>query len=192
MRKALIKAGLLLGVLVFAASTVTAQQIVHALTGTVTSINPKTQTIRVNTDDGSEGLFKFLTDKKASIEFDKNVKAETTPPSSFSKLNTRVLVFYIGDDAERTAVALEDLGAGPFVNTVGTLLRLDKHAHMVTIQDDKNSRQSFHIDVHTIGEASQGVIQGEKFEADKGAKVRVIGTSANGAQTALFIRALTF
>jgi hypothetical protein len=169
-----------------------AQEIVHALTGMLTSVNPKTSTLHVATDDGSDGLFKIFTDKGTQLSFQKNVKAESVPAAGFTKTKTQVLVFYIGDDAERTAVALEDLGAGPFVKTVGTVVKLDRHAHILTVKDSTGVEQTFHIDAKTVGEATNGVLEGEKFDADKGAKVRVIASTENGAETALFIRALSF
>jgi phosphotransferase system IIA component len=192
MRKQLFQTCLLLGTIASTALTATGQQVVHALTGKVTAIYPATKSIKITTDDGSEGLFFILTKTNTPLNFEKSVRAESTPAAAFTKTDAQVVVYYIGDDAIRTTVALEDLGAGPFVKTVGTIVKLDKHAHMITIKDDKGAEESFHIDAKTVGEATNGVVEGEKFDADKGAKVRVTATTENGAETALFIRAMSF
>ena len=192
MRKEFFQACLLLGTMTFATLTATGQAVVHALTGKVTAIYPATKSIKITTDDGSEGLFFVLTKTDTPLNFEKNVKAASTPAAAFTKTDTQVVVYYIGDDAIRTTVALEDLGTTPLVKCVGTIVKLDRHAHMLTVKDDKGAEVSFHIDAKTVGEATNGVIEGEKFDADKGAKVRVTATAANGAETALFIRALSF
>jgi hypothetical protein len=189
MRKVVARACLLLATVTLAAFSANAQALVYAVTGTVTNINPQTNTIHVDTDDGSLGLFNVLIKTKTPLEFDKNIKAATTPASIFTKTNTEALVFYIGDEQVRTVVALQDLGPGPFVKTLGALVRLDKHA--ITIKNAAGAEETFQIDAKTIGDASEGVAEGKKFDIDKGAQVRIIATTTNGVQTALFIRALT-
>jgi hypothetical protein len=169
-----------------------AQQIVHALTGRVTAISATSKTIQVDTDDGSEGNFDILTQKNVVLSFEKNVKAMTVPASSFSKADCHVVVFFYGDDNARTVVAVEDLGPGPLITDLGTIVRLDKHAHQITVKGDSGEEQTFHIDARTLADSTYGVMEGQKFSADKGARVRVTATIENGAPTALFIRALTF
>ena len=192
MRKHLVQASLLFGTLTFATLASDGQAVVHALAGKVAAIYPATKTIKIVTDDGSEGLFEVLIKTDTPLNFQKSVKAMTTPAASFAKADGQVVVFYFGDDSIRTAVALEDLGAAPLVKRVGTIVKLDKHAHLLTIKNSAGVEESFHIDAKTVGEATEGVVPGEKFDADKGAKVRVTATAENGAQTALFIRTLAF
>jgi hypothetical protein len=189
MRRELLRGCLLMGALTFATLIAPAQSVVHALTGVVTSINPGTKTIHVDTDDGSQGLFHVLTKVDAPLDFQKNLRAAATPASTFTNLNGQVIIFYIGDDAVRTAVALQDLGPGPFVKSIGTMIKFDKHT--ITIKNAAGADESFQIDAKTIGDASQGVVEGKKFDAEKGAQVRIIATTTNGVSTALFIRAMT-
>ncbi len=54
------------------------QEVVHSLTGTVTSIDASAKTITVYTDNRSKGLFKDRTNSNTSIEFDKIVRANPT------------------------------------------------------------------------------------------------------------------
>ena len=61
-----------------------AQETVSALAGTLTAIDAAAKTITVKTDDGSEGLFKDDTDSKVKIEFDKNLRAQTTAADAFA------------------------------------------------------------------------------------------------------------
>jgi hypothetical protein len=192
MRRELFQASLLLGSLTVATLAAQGQQTVHALSGKVTAIYPATKMMKVVTDDGSGGLFEVMVKANTPLNFEKNVKSMTTPAGDFNKANDQVVVFYFGDDTVRTAVAVEDLGTAPLVKSVGTIVKLDKHDHTLTIKNASGVEESFHIDAKTVGEATQGVVPGEKFDADKGAKVRVVASNENGTETALFIRAMTF
>ena len=179
---------LFLGCVSLLTLTATAQEIVHALTGTVTSINSAAKTIQVKTDDGSEGLFKVLTNANAPIDFEQKVRADAIPAASFTRTNTQVLVYYFGDGDERTAVALEDLGAAPLVKVPGTIVSFKRHEHLLTIKNASGRRLSFHLDDKTVAETAEGVTEGERLAPNKGDQVRVIAKSANGTETAVFIR----
>ena len=190
MRRGFLHVCLFVGALSFTAAA-NAQQIVHALAGTVTAVHPASNTIQVATDDGSQGLFDVMTKKDVLLDFEKNVKAMTTPAIAFTKAHCQVVVFYYGDDDSRTTVAVEDLGDAPLVKTMGTVVKVDKKAHLLTVKSDSGEEQTFHVDAKTIADSTSGVMEGQKFDPNKGAKVRIVATMENGAPTALFIRALS-
>jgi hypothetical protein len=191
MRRGTLQASLLMGALSLTTAAAGAQEIIHALTGKVTAVYPKTDMIQVATDDGSPNTFNVLTQTNVPLNFEKDVKAMTVPANSFTKADCNVVVFYFGDQDIRTTVAVEDLGAGPLVKTLGTVVKFDKHARLLTILDDAGQQKIFHIDAKTIADGMSGVVLGQKFDPDKGEKVRVTATTQDGAQTALFIRALS-
>jgi uncharacterized protein YrzB (UPF0473 family) len=191
MRRELFHASLLLGALTFAAAAAHGQQVVHALSGKVMAIYPATNSIKIVTDDGSMSLFEIMIKANTPLNFDKGVRAMTVPAGSFTKADDQVVLFFYGDDSIRTAVAVEDLGAAPLVKSVGTVVKLDKREHLLTITNNAGTEETFRIDAKTLGDGSQGVVKCDKFDLDKGAKVRITAISENGAQTALFIRALS-
>jgi hypothetical protein len=168
-----------------------AQQIVHALTGKVTAVYPASKTLILSTDDGSRGLFEVFTGKSVPLTFEKSVKALTVPAADFTKADCHVVVFYYGDENYRTVVAVEDLGTAQLISDIGTVVTLDKHAHLITIKDDDGKEVTFNIDARTVADSSSGVTEGQKFTADKGARVRITATAQEGTPTALFIRALS-
>jgi hypothetical protein len=165
--------------------------VVHALTGTVTSINPTARAIQIDTNDGSEGLFKDLTKSHTSLDFDKNIRADAVAAAAFTKKGTHVIVYYFGDRDVRTTVALQDLGTKPLDRSSGTVVKFDRHAHLLTIKNSSGVNKSFLIAAKTRAETSAGAVEGYKFNPEKGDQVRVIATPANGNETALFIRQLT-
>jgi hypothetical protein len=190
MLKVLSQACCLVGFFSFAAFAVHAQEVVHALAGVVSSINPAQKTIDIKTDDGSEGLFKDLTKPDLSLDFVKTVRADSTPAGDFNKKGDHVIVYYFGDFDQRTAVALKDLGQGPLEKISGTVTKYNRHEHLLTIKDTSGTSQSFRIGPQTVAESAVGAVEGERFAPEKGEQVRVTATPANGSEEALFIRAM--
>ena len=174
-----------LGGLVVAAP---AQQVVHALTGTVSSIDNLSKTLIVFQDNGAQGQFKDMTNQKTHLAFDKKIGLETTPADDFKNKGAYVIVFYYGDNDDRTAVALKNLGAGPFKATEGTLVKLDIKGRSISVKDSSGEVESFKITDQTVAEGYMGVVEGYKFSAQKGDQVRVVASSESGTPTALFMR----
>ena len=187
MRRGCFKVYLLVGYFFLATLAATAQEVVHALIGTVSSIDPTAKTITVKTDDGSLGLFKDLINSKTRIEFDKNVRKDATAAEEFKKSGTHVIVYYFGLGRGRTAVAIRELGSGPFTKTVGTVDKFIGMEHSISIREDSGVVESFKITSDTIAETDTGAIEGLKLRPNKGDLVRVTATSENGSATAVLI-----
>lgn len=172
------------------ASAVMAQQIVHALAGTVSSINVPAKTITINNDIGSGGTFAVFAKNGNDLEFDKILREDATPADKFAKQGDHVIVYYISSDFNgRTAVALRDLGVGKVDKTSGTIAAYDRHDHRITIKTDAGARESFQIDDKTVVETAMGASEGRRFDPEKGEGVRVTATPATGIENALFINA---
>jgi hypothetical protein len=185
-----LKTLILLGCILSVAVAATAQEVVHALTGTVRSIDPASKTITIFTDNGSEGLFKDLTNPKLKVDFDKKLRTDASTADTFKGEGAYVIVFYFGDGDVRTAVALRNLGSGPFTNNVGTVVKLDGRQHLLFIKAKSGLVKSFKIDSDTVAETDIGVVNGLKFQPQKDDQVRVVATLVNGTATALFVRTM--
>jgi hypothetical protein len=169
-----------------AVSIAKAQQMIHAVSGTVTTIHAKIQMTDIQTDDDSPGSFEW-TKSGVSMTFDKNVSADTVAADKFTTLQAHVIVYYYGVGDIRTLVAVHDVGAGPFVNSVGKIVKLDRRAHQLTIQNSKGGEETFAIDAKTVADTETGVVTNFKFDYNKGVQVHVLATQSNGSQTALLI-----
>ena len=181
---------IVLGCLSLTPLAASGQEVVHAVAGTVISINPASKTFEIKTGDGSEGLFTVQTKSGVAMDFDKEIRAEATPASLFNKTKAQVVVYYFGDSDMRTAVAVEDLGPGPFITSVGSVVKFNRHERLLTIKNEAGQQESFHIQPKTVAETPDGVRQGERFDAEKGDQVRVVANLENGSETALFVRDL--
>ena len=188
MRNVNLCACLVAGCLVSASVSSVAQEVVHALTGTVSSINNVAKTITVLQDSGSQGVFADLTNSKTHISFDKRIAAETTAADAFDKKGAYAIVFYVGDAGAQSVVALKSLGSGPFSATVGTVEKLEGKDHSISVEDQSGTVQTFKINAQTVAEGALGVEEGLKFQAEKGDQVRVVSTNVDGTPTALFLR----
>lgn len=176
------------GILVLLPRSLASQEVIHALTGTISAINPATKTITVFQDNGSSGVFQEMVDHKTAIAFDKKVAAETTVATAFDKQGAYAIVFYYGDNDDRTVVAVKGLGAGPFASVNGTVTKFDPHAHTISVQEASGAEHTYRIDATTVAEGGTGAIPGLKFEAQRGDRVRVVSSGTGGDQTALFLR----
>jgi hypothetical protein len=167
-----------------------AQEIIHALTGTVSTVDAASNTLTVLQDSSSESVFHALTKAKTPMAFDKRIAAESTAAPAFDKQGAYAIIFYFGIDDDRTAVAVKSLGAGPFSSISGVVTKFDGHAHSITVQDASGAAQTFRIDTDTVAETTLGAIVGLKLDAHKGDQVRIVSSQVNGAATALFVRDL--
>ncbi len=164
-----------------AISGAAAQEVVHAFAGTVSGVSAKTGKITVVASDNSQGIFKPLADPSSAAALDKKMRDGTVPPDTAIKVGTYVIVYYFSNGKVRTAIALRDLGPGPFTEDSGTIVKLEsKHSLLVQC---KSGLQSFKIGPDTIAETTLGVVEGYKFQPEKGDEVRVVmsGTDTNGA-----------
>src|SRR5206468_8632332 len=75
MLKALVSACTVAACLVVFPSQSVAQQMIHALTGTVTSIDKTTKIITVLQDNGNTGFFVQMSNPKTRISFDRKVES---------------------------------------------------------------------------------------------------------------------
>ncbi|HWG18189.1 MAG TPA: hypothetical protein VN678_10025 [Acidobacteriaceae bacterium] len=164
-----------------------AQQMIHAVSGTVKAIYPKAYMLEIVTDDGSSGHFQWDA-KPKKVDFNKDVSADATAIENFSHKGAHVIVYYYGTGEIRNVVAVHDLGDATVTSLQGSVVKLDKHDRVLTIKADSGTEQQLHLDPKTVVDTTtSGVQQGFRYGLDKGEPVSVTTTEANGTQVALLI-----
>ena len=93
-----------------AVTAASAQKNVHAISGTVSAVMPNFRMIEVTTDDGTAAHFQWMRKADGSINFDKNVSADSTSGNDAAVKGDHVIVYYFGDGDPRIAVAIHSLG----------------------------------------------------------------------------------
>jgi len=58
----------------------------------------------------------------------------------------------------------------------------------ILVEDSSGTTQTFKLTQDTIGEGYFGAVDGNKFQAQKGDKVRIVASKDDGGLTALFVR----
>ncbi len=182
-----LKRFLLLGFVGAACSAIYAQEIVHAVSGVATAVDPANSTITIKTNDGSDGAFKYQKGRKTDLVFDKNVRAGTIEPADFNKIGDHVIAYYVDQGfVNRTIVALKDLGPAALKAVSGTVVET-KH-HVIVLRTDTGATESIEIAKDASAETPGGVVSGFKFDVDPGTKVTVRYTEEGGRMIAQFIR----
>ena len=161
------------------------QMIVHAMTGTIRSVSATQLTA---TSSGVTQTFSVGRKSHASFNFDKDLREDSTPAADFHKLGAFVVIYYYGTSTEKTAVAVKDLGAGPFERTSGTVTHFDKHSRRLTIKSTAGKTESFIVGDKAVIDAGMQAKSGRKIDPPKGSHVRVTAVPENGAQTIVLLR----
>lgn len=178
----------LASLVVFAlAGTLQAQEVVHAIAGVVTAVTPERQSIALKIRDGSIQSFNYKKELKADIEFDKELRSGTLAPDAFNKAGDQVVLYYFGQGAQSTIVAIRDFGATPLDAATGVIVK-DRHRDMV-IKTDGGATETFEIAKNSSAETPVGVVSGPRFDPEEGQRVTVRYTQSNGTNIAEFIRA---
>jgi hypothetical protein len=179
---------ILAGLLSMVSASAVAQEVVHAMAGTVNAVDATAKTVTVTGDeDGAAGTYNELVDSKAHVAFDKALRADATSADEFKKSGDRAIVYYFGYGSMRTVVALHDLGAGPFTKSSGTVVKFEGRDHSFSIKNDSGAVETFKIESNTVADTRAGAVSGPKFQPAKGTKVQLIATEVNGNPTAVFI-----
>ena len=187
MLKALLRASVVVACTASFSIPLVAQEVIHALTGTVSSINSAAKTITVFQDNGSKGVFDQLSDTKRRLVFDKKVANGTTAANEFNKPGSYAIVFYFGSVEKPTVVALKPLGTGPFASTDGTVTKFER-GRSITVTDSTGAVHNFKIDSRTVAEGNFGVVEGAKFQVQKGDRVRIVSENGDTMPVALFLK----
>jgi hypothetical protein len=190
MQRVLMYACVTVGCLGFTGVIASAQEVIHALTGTIRSIATAQNTFTLFRDNGSLITFKDVTNAKAGAAYDKDVLPDATAARVSDTTGAYVIVFYYGLIDNPTAVAVQALGRGPFTATIGTVASFNEKERLIAVKDDSGSVHSFKINASTVAESDFGVVEGFKLRAEKGEHIRVVGEMTDGSPTALFVNVM--
>ena len=179
-----------IGCLGFAGAVASAQEVIHAMTGTVRSINTAQKSFTLFRDGGSLITFKVMTGSKTQIDKDEKILSDATSAETFDKKDAYVIVFYYGMADNPTGVAIRALGTGPFTATVGTVTSFNGRDELVSVKDESGAIRNYKIKADTVAESDFGVVEGFKIHPEKGGHIRVVGAVNKDGATALFLNLL--
>ena len=174
--------------LIMFCATAGAQMVVHAVSGMVKAVNSDSKTMDVTVESGETSRFRLPTNAKVTLDFDKALQSDSMDVSKFEHIGDYVVVYYYGYADDRTAVAVKDLGAGPFQKIEGTVASFDKHTRTMMVNDDGGKSETFVLSDHLVVDSGLSVASGRSYDPHKGYHVVVTYSKAGDKNSAVFIR----
>jgi hypothetical protein len=165
-------------------SPVSAQEVIHARTGTVVAVNAADKTMTLKAVDGSKLVFKETGGSGSLSSLNKSVREKTIPAEGYAKVGTNVVVLYFGYD-NMTAVAIKELGAGALKKSTGSVTNFDKHDRSLTLKTDTAAEQKLVLTDDTIVDTADGVVKASDYHPSKGEQVRCM--TGPRSETALLV-----
>lgn len=168
-----------------------AEDVVHAVEGVVTKVDLTGKMIFVKTADGTEHAFKYTEKTTVRGVKDAGHMTKTGAVDTYmkGKEGTMVLVHYTGEGADKSAVAFRDMGKDTVKVSEGTVTKVDKAAHTVTVKTEDGSEATYHVAKDATIDSEHGLMKGTDY-AKEGEKVTVHYTEDAGKKVAHFIRGL--
>lgn len=174
----------LLAALLFVSGICSAQDVVHAVHGTITKVDSASKTVAVKTADGTEHTIKFV-DKTTVHGADAaaDVTADAAKDSFHGlKEGSEVVAHYTVKGTEKTAVEVDKVGKDGMKATEGTVTEIDRGTKVVAVKTADGTVQTFKMSDHAVADAGKGVGKG----TEKSAKVTVYYTEESGKKIAHF------
>lgn len=161
-----------LAVLILAVSVATvaaAQDVVHVVSGVVTKIDKDGKTLAVRTEDGAEHVFKYT--EKTSIHGSKDAAkdAKTGALDTYfaGKEGSQVVVRYVKKGGDDVATGVDDLGKDSEKTTKGTITKVDKAAHTLTIKAEDGTEHTYAFGKDAAGDSEKGIVKGWDYTSTK-------------------------
>ncbi|HXZ81934.1 MAG TPA: hypothetical protein VEG30_18540 [Terriglobales bacterium] len=167
-----------------------AQDVVHAVDGTVKRVDKDAKTITVDTAEGTEHVFKY-TSHTAVESFDdagKLTKKGVGEAAVGAKDGAHVVVHYTEKGVDKTAVAVRDFGKADAHVAKGTVTRVDKAAHTIVIKGEDGAEKTFHLSKDASVDTEHGVVRGADYVGKEGEHVTVHYTKIGGDDVVHFLK----
>jgi hypothetical protein len=161
-----------------------AQDVVHAVDGTVKKVDAGTKTVVVDTKDGTEHTFHYASD--VTVHGAKDTKKGAVDAAHGVEEGSKVAVHYTVSGSKETAHEIDKIGDDGLKATEGTVSHIDRGAKTIAVKTADGSEETFHLTDRAAKDTGKDVAAG----ADKSAKVTVYYTEKAGVKTAHFVKSI--
>jgi hypothetical protein len=159
-----------------------AQDVVHAVDGTVKKVDSGTKTLVVETKDGTEHTFHYT--GKVAVDGAKDTAHGTVDAAHGVAEGSKVAVHYTSVGGKDTVHEIDKIGDDGLKTTDGTVSHIDRGAKTIAVKTADGSEQTFHLTDRAAKDTGKDIAEG----TDKSAKVTVYYTEKAGTKTAHFIK----
>jgi hypothetical protein len=161
-----------------------AQDVVHAVEGTVKKVDAGTKTLVVDGKDGTEHTFHYASD--VTVDGAKDAKKGTLDAAHGVGEGSKVAVHYTVVGGKETAHEVDRIGDDGLKATDGTVSHVDRGAKTIAVKTADGTEQTFHMTDRAAKDTGKDIAEG----ADKSAKVTVYYTEKAGVKTAHFVKSI--
>jgi Cu/Ag efflux protein CusF len=169
-----------------------AEDVAHAVAGVVTKVDASGKTITVKTAGGAEQVFKY-TDRTSVTTAKKAPGAiETAGAASYlaGKEGTHVVLRYIGEGSEKTALSVKDFGDESLKAGKGTITHVDRAARSLTIKTEDGTEDTYHLSKDAAIDTEHGVTDASRYTAKEGDKILFHYTEEGGNKVVRFVKSI--
>src|ERR1700733_16273582 len=163
---------------------VNAQDVVHAVDGTVKKLDAGTKTVVVETKDGAEHTFHYTDD--VIVHGAGDTKKGAVDAAHGVTEGSKVAVHYTVVGGKETAHEVDKIGDDGLKTTDGTVTHIDRGAKTIAVKTADGSEETFHLTDRAAKDTGKDVATG----VDKSAKVTVYYTEKAGVKTAHFVKTI--
>jgi hypothetical protein len=161
-----------------------AQDVVHAVDGTVKKVDAGTKTLVVDGKDGTVHTFHYT--KDVTVDGAKDTEKGTVDAAHGVEEGSKVAVHYTVAGGKETAHEIDKIGDDGLKATDGTVSHIDRGAKTIAVKTADGSEQTFHMTDRAAKDTGKDIAEG----ADKSAKVTVYYTEKAGVKTAHFVKSI--
>ncbi len=171
-----------IGYLLLGLISLTAQDVVTAVEGTVKKVDSGTKTVVVKTADGAEHTFHFL---GRTIVHGTEATAKGSKDAFHGlKEGSEVAVHYTAKGGRETADEVDHIGKDGLKVTEGTISHIDRGAKTIAVKTADGTEETYRLAERAVKDTGKDVGEG----AEKSGKVTVYYTEEGGHKVAHFLK----
>jgi Cu/Ag efflux protein CusF len=159
-----------------------AQDVAHAVEGTVKKVDSTTKTVVVKTEDGTEHTFHYT--KNATVDGAEDTKKATVDGLGDLKEGSKVAVHYTVVGGKETTHEIDKVGDDGLKASEGTVSHVDRGAKTIAVKTADGTEETFHMTDAAAKDTGKDIAGG----TDKSVKVTVYYTEKAGVKTAHFVK----
>jgi hypothetical protein len=161
-----------------------AQDVVHAVDGTVKKVDAGTKTVVVETKDGTEHTFHYTSD--VTVDGAKDTAKGSVDAAHGITEGSKVAVHYTAAGGKETAHEFDKIGGDGLKATDGTVTHIDRGTKTIAVKTADGTEDTFHMTDRAAKDTGKDVGKG----VDKSTKVTVYYTEKAGVKTAHFVKSV--
>lgn len=130
----------------------------HAVAGEVRTVEHGAKEVVIHTANSVDETVKFT--ERTTVRGLKAVGHATDVSAKAGLEGATVVVTYVGEGAEKTAIAIEHVGRHPLASAKGTIVRVDKAGKWIVVETEAGAEETYHFAERVVVDGARGIEHG--------------------------------